>query len=127
MQRYDSEIHNGIEIEIEIGDSGGPFACTNKANSAEFYLLGITSAVYNPTNNRKVDVRCEKPDSVTTFTNTALYVDRIELKKSSNANEGIIFRRSCPFVKCILINRCVKAFDGIVDCLYGEDEAIMNP
>lgn len=39
-----------------------------------------------------------------------------------NESNGIFFREKCPGVSCRFNNRCVRALDGIVDCLEGEDE-----
>ncbi|XP_037050699.1 serine protease nudel-like [Bradysia coprophila] len=103
------------------GDSGGPFVCTSDTNRTNYFLAGITSYGYNPTLSDKEMVRCGEPDSYTAFTRMTMfstYIDEIKMYASGS----VALRGKCPGRRCRSNRRCVRALDGIVDCLAGEDE-----
>lgn len=87
----------------------------------EFNLAGITSSGYSLTKEKRI--HCGEQNTFTTFTRVSLFTEWIEEMKLNSTNDiEILFRLKCPGVLCRSNNRCVRALDGIVDCLDGEDE-----
>ena len=103
------------------GDSGGPFVCKSNENGSHF-LVGVTSHGYNPTIANKDDMRCGEPNSYTAVTRMTMFIDYIEeMKQHASGSENL--RENCPGRQCRSnYRRFVRALDGTVDCLAGEDE-----
>lgn len=104
------------------GDSGGALECRSDTNRNEFYLAGITSAGYDSTKNKQTEIFCGEPNSVTAFTKPSIYLDWIKKARREEGDDDIWPTQLCPGIICRTNNRCVKAYDGIVDCMHGEDE-----
>lgn len=105
------------------GDSGGPLVCRSNGNPSELYLAGITSSGYNT--KKWGDARCGESNTYSTFTKTSLFTNWIDQMKNlveKNEPVGRLLQKDCPGVICNTIKHCVKALDGVVDCLHGEDE-----
>ncbi len=95
--------------------------CTSD-KSTNFFLAGIASYGFNPTLSNQEDVRCGEPNSYAAFVKVTMYSRYIEQIKEYE-NGSVILREICPGRRCRSSLRCVRAVDGIVDCLEGEDEA----
>lgn len=106
---------------FQTGDSGGPLECRSHPNLNEFYLAGIISTAYNPKKNEHSRLFCGEPDTVTAFTKTSFYLDWIK-NATLEHGDDIWPAQRCPLFTCRTNNRCVKPYNGIVDCIHGEDE-----
>lgn len=103
-------------------NSGGPLECRNGTNQSAFYLAGIASTGYNYEKGEHEENFCGGPDSVSVFAKTSLHLKWIRNARFEKGANVILPSLICPGVICRTNKRCVKAHDGIVDCMNGEDE-----
>lgn len=114
------ENFNKKNYSLIVGDSGGPLVCSDK-NRTNYFLSGVTSYGYNPTLADQEDVKCGESNTFTAFTRITMFSGYIEEMKQY-ASGSVLLREKCPGRRCRSNRRCVRARDGIVDCLAGEDE-----